>query len=227
MINSTLTVNAVLTSVPGSTFSVNDSQSTLTNNGTFTNDGALTVGGDGIITNNGTLNNAGRMNILTYGTLNNAGTIDNTTGGIYNEAGVFTGNAMTGNPQPVISTDVITFQVGVNSSQTVSASNSPTSWSSTDLANYGLAIDNSGVISGTPNNTSWGAHSVSIKAENVYGSHTKTITLTISDVSGIMVISPFQTVTDNTISVSAEIDVAYSLFDPNVAGGVINIATGR
>ena len=136
--------------------------------------------------------------------------------------------ATTGNLPPVIITGVIFFEMGVASSQTMDASNSPTSWSSQDLANLGLSIDKSGVVSGTPNNTSWGVHSVSIRAENAGGSHTKTITLIINDHLGIMVLSPFQAVTNNTVGVSAEIDVDYSLLDPTGgAGGVFDVATGR
>lgn len=57
---------------------------------------------------------------------------------------------------------------GVAYSRTLTASNTPTSWSSGGLPE-GLTIDNSGVISGTPTATSPSSHTVTVTASNFDG----------------------------------------------------------
>lgn len=84
---------------------------------------------------------------------------------------------------PVISTTALNSMTeDVAFSQTLSATNSPTSWSIQSGAIPGLSIDNSGVLSGTP--TTSGSYSMVVRATNSYGFDEHTYSGTISTTGG-------------------------------------------
>ncbi len=81
---------------------------------------------------------------------------------------------------PVVSNATVSGTVGTAITPvTVSATNSPTSFSASGLASYGLSISNAGVISGTPTTAASGA-TVQVTATNANGSGSGTITLNIA-----------------------------------------------
>jgi hypothetical protein len=97
-----------------------------------------------------------------------------------NAGGTGTGTvSVTINPaQPVVSSNTAIGTVGIAFSYTISATNSPTSYSSTTLP-AGLSINTStGVINGTP--TAAGSTNVTVTATNAGGSGSGIITITIS-----------------------------------------------
>jgi len=89
--------------------------------------------------------------------------------------------AATTGSAPVVSNATVTGTVGTAITPvTVSATNSPTSFSASGLAAYGLTISNAGVISGTPTTTATGA-TVTVTATNAIGtSNAATITLNLA-----------------------------------------------
>ncbi|HXB10706.1 MAG TPA: putative Ig domain-containing protein, partial [Bacteroidia bacterium] len=99
---------------------------------------------------------------------------------------------------PVVATASTTGTVGVSFSYTISATNSPTSYSSTTLP-VGLSLNTTtGVISGTP--TAAGIFTITDTAKNISGSGTGTLTITINPAKPVVA----------TVSTTGTVGVSFS-----------------
>ena len=201
--NGTLNTNMQnLTVEAGATINVL-SGGRLINPAYLVNDGTINIYGD--LNNGGELTN--NSNLFNYGSISNIGKFYN-LGTFYNDSGNFTGDL-----PPFITTNDYQYGIDINEpySLQLEADNNPISWGETNLASGNLSLNPaSGLISGTP--TAIGRISATITATNNHGSDQKNIIFIFGDSKGTLVLSPFPTVTDNTVSVSAEIDMPYSSF---------------